>query len=251
MKVSSERLTSAAHAGFMDEDLTFYMQTYVDASHGFYTAGRVRSFYPGARVVVRSDGGGRAAHRWSEVGAEMYNEERLFPINHGGRVVQRMLDLYADRPTPYLIKIDPDTVFHRRFLYLPTEDGLFGTVQGGRSTRSIQGGFIGIARGTALAIRESKLLLDPMLRAPSSQLGPYMALLERRASRCGLSSFDCLLGWAASRLGRRIFTFREIRSNWKTPPENRKCRFAVTHPAPNWGSWERSSREALVDREEH
>jgi hypothetical protein len=166
-------------------------------------------------------------------------------------VVQRMLDLYADRPTPYLVKIDPDTVFHRRFRYLPTEEGLFGTVQGGRSSRSIQGGFIGITRATALAIRESKLLLDPMLGAPTSQHGPYMALLERRASRCGLSSFDCLLGWTASTLGHKIFAFREVRSNWKTSPENKNCRFAVTHPDPNSGDWRQGSREALSEREGH
>ncbi len=213
------------------------MQTFQDQDYAFHRAFQLRFLYPGARIVVRSDGGGRSFHRWEDIGIEFYNEERLFTISNGGAVVQRMLELYDYKPRPYLIKIDPDTLLARRLRYLPRKEGLFGTLQGPISSRSIQGGFIGISRTAALSILESGLLLDSNLKNPDSSGGPYMAHLRRRADRTGLTSFDTLLGWAASCLGLELFAFPEVCCDWKQAPDNQGLRWAMTHPDPQRDHW--------------
>ena len=38
--------------------------------------------------------------------------------------IERMLELFFAKPTRYLFKIDPDTVIHRRFEYLPVRSGI-------------------------------------------------------------------------------------------------------------------------------
>ena len=220
-----------------DANLTFYMQTYVDQDYAFYRAEKIRKFYPNARFLVRSDGGGRGIHPWTALSVQFFDEERLFPIANGGRVVQRMLELYLDKPTAYLIKIDPDTVFHRRMNYLPVQNGIFGTVQGTRESQSIQGGFIGLTRNAAEKILLSGMLLGTVLKTPRLSKTVYMAFLHRRAERCGLSSFDTILGWAASILGLGIYNFSEVCCHWKNPPENLCKKYAVTHPDPKRDLW--------------
>lgn len=220
-----------------DADMTFYMQTFHDQKYAFHRAVQLRALYPEARLILRSDGGGRSNHPWQQVTTEFYDEDRLFPVANGGRVIHRMLELYALKPTPFLMKVDPDTVFHRRMNYLPARSGLFGTVQGPPNSRSIQGGFIGLTQGAALAILKSKLLLDPVLREPDPSKGEYMAILHRRAKRIGLTSFDCALGWAASILGIDVFDFPEVFCEWQHAPENIRLRWAVTHPDPERDSW--------------
>ncbi len=222
---------------FTDDSISFYIQTFQDQDYAFRQALRLRSQYPGARIVVRSDGGGRALHRWEDFEIEFYNEERLFTISNGGKVVQRMLELHAYKNRHYLIKLDPDTLIARRLNYLPKKEGLFGTLQGPIASRSIQGGFIGITRTAALSILESKLLLDRRLEQPDSEDGPYMAHLRQRAERTGLTSFDTLLGWAASNLGLDMFDFPEVLCDWKLAPYNQELRWAMTHPDPQREKW--------------
>lgn len=226
----------------VDAAIIFYMQTFEDQDYAFHRAVQLRTFYPEARLIVRSDGGGRGQYPWKAVAAEFYEEARLFPVANGGRVVQRMLELYLLNPSAYLMKVDPDTVFHRRMRYLPTRNGLFGTVQGPRSCQSIQGGFIGLTKMAALSILQSGLLLDTALQMPDPTRGEYMAHLRRRADRIGLTSFDCVLGWAASILGLDIYDFPEVYCQWQCAPHNPGQKWAVTHPDPERGAWKAQPR---------
>ena len=57
-----------------------------------------------------------------------------------------MLMIFFEQPTRYLLKIDPDTVIHRRFKYLPVRNGLFGTLQTQVESPSIQGGCMGFTQ---------------------------------------------------------------------------------------------------------
>jgi hypothetical protein len=226
----------------IDAAITFYMQTYDEQDYAFHRAAQLRALYPDARLIVRSDGGGCGPHSWQELAAEFYDEERLFPVANGGRVIHRMLELYVLRPTAYLIKVDPDTVFHRRMHYLPARSGLFGTVQGPRVSRSIQGGFIGLTKTAALMILQSGLLLDSALQVPDPSTGEYMAILRRRADNLGLTSFDCVLGWAATMLGLEIFDFPEVCCEWQSPPDNPAQKYAITHPDPERDAWRKRLR---------
>lgn len=221
----------------MDEAIAFYIQTFEDQDFAFHRALQLRRQYPGARILVRSDGGGCRSKRWGDFGIEFFNEERLFTISNGGMVVQRMLELHLQNPRPYLIKIDPDTLSARRLDHLPGKEGLFGTLQGPFASRSIQGGFIGITLNAALAIIESRLLLDETLKEPDRSIDPYMLYLKQRANRTGLTSFDTLLGWCASRLGIEMFDFPEVSCDWKVSPDNQGLRWAMIHPDPGREYW--------------
>ncbi|MGZ3606874.1 MAG: hypothetical protein ACXU9J_03025 [Syntrophales bacterium] len=215
---------------YLDSKLSFYIQIYREKEYAFTKVKRLRSFYPEARIIVRSDGGDGADFPWHRLNVEFFDEKRLFPFANGGMVVQRMLSIFLERPSEYLIKIDPDTAHHRRLHYLPKCNGLFGTLQMVDDCVSIQGGFIGISLRAAEEIASSKLLLEPCLREPDESQGGYFAILRRRAQRVGLTSFDWTLGWAATHLNLPMTEYNEVSCAWKIPPNNINGEFAFTHP---------------------
>ncbi len=195
----------------------------------------LRDHFPRARVVVRSDGDSDPRYRVlsRRYGVDYRAEERLFSARHGGAVVQRMFEIFLEKPTAYLFKIDPDTQIHRRFRYLPAETAMFGTVQGAPDYLSIQGGCIGFTRDAAERISDSRLLLDPTLRDCRADWPSHLAKLARRKRDQGLASFDWSLGWAADQIGIPLIDFPEVYSIYGevvSLPEEEKSTYAVTHP---------------------
>src|SRR5947207_3437638 len=110
---------------YRDEDLTFFALTYHDYDATAECLADLRKHYPGSRVILRSDGDPDS--RFPTLAAsnevDFRGESRLFGIENGGAVIERMFTLFLESPTPYLFKIDPDTVIHRRFKYLPVRNG--------------------------------------------------------------------------------------------------------------------------------
>lgn len=225
-------MKAAEFRTYLDSEITFFMQTYNEGEYAFNQAAKIRQFYPEARLVVRSDGGRDLGLNWNVIQAEFFQEERLFPITNGGKAIQRMLDIFFLKPSHFLVKVDPDSVFHRRLCRLPTRNGLFGTMQELDGCTSIQGGFIGMSYSAARRIHQSHYLLSPVLSRPIGDHGGYMAILHRRGQRVGLASFDWSLGWSARKLGISMFDLMEVCCLWKSPPENADMKFAVTHPDP-------------------
>lgn len=218
---------------YTDQDITFFVQVFEEGDYAVQQVSRIRAMYPKARIIVRSDGGSFVGADWSSVGVEFYAEERLFTAQSGGSSVHRMLELYAARPSTYLIKVDPDSAFHRRLAFFPAADGLFGSLQESGGCRSVQGGFLGMTRTAAMEILSSKLLDSHALRAPSPESAGYLGILGRRAKRIGLASFDWSLGWCASNLRIAMTDFSEVNCQWLEPPANPNAKFAVTHPDPD------------------
>lgn len=221
-------------SNYCDEDLTFFALTYKDYEATAECLDDLRKHYSASRVILRSDGDPDSRF---PILAKQYNvdfraESRLFGIENGGAVIERMFELFFETPTRYLLKIDPDTVIHRRFRYLPERDGLFGTPQGGEEHPSIQGGCMGITRAAAEQIMQSGMLRDDRLREPEKFISdsPYFVRMAHRANRCGLASFDWMLPWIASELKIPIYPFDEVNSGWKQPPPNPNQRYAVSHP---------------------
>jgi len=231
MKVESGRWTTS----YADEDLTFFMIVFRNFELTDASLQELRGHFPGARVLVRSDGDSDPRYR---VLSHRYDvdyraEERLFPARHGGAVVQRMFEIFLEKPTAYLFKIDPDTQIHRRFRYLPAETAMFGTVQGAPDRLSVQGGCIGFTRDAAERISDSRLLLDPILRDCQADWPSHLRKLARRARDQGLASFDWSLGWVADQIGIPLVDFPEVYSihgEVISRPEEEKDTYAVTHP---------------------
>jgi len=223
-----------AFTNYCDDDLCFFSLTYNDYEATVDCLRDLRKHYPGSRVVLRSDGDPNP--RFPLLAAlnnvDFRQESRLFGIENGGAIIERMLELFFERPTKYLFKIDPDTVIHRRFKYLPVRSGLFGTLQCESETLSVQGGCMGFTRDAAEQILKSGKLRDCRLREPAKFIddSPYFFRMADRANRCGLASFDWIVPWIASELGIPIYRFDEVNSGWRVAPPNPAHRYAVTHP---------------------
>src|SRR5215216_6711425 len=219
---------------YSNYDLTFFALTYRNHDAAAECLADLRKHYSASRVILRSDGypDPRLPILAKQYKADFYDEERLFGIENGGAVIERMLELFIAKPTRYLFKIDPDTVIHRRFQYLPVRSGLFGTLQCVPETPSIQGGCMGFTRDVAEQILQSQMLRDSRLRQPAKFINdsPYFFRMTHRANRCGLASFDWIVPWIASELGIPIYPFDEVNSGWQQPPPNPDQRYAVSHP---------------------
>jgi hypothetical protein len=219
---------------YSDDDLTFFALTYKNYEATAECLRDLRKHYPASRVILRSDGDpdSRLPILAQQNNVDFHEESRLFGIENGGAVIERMLVLFLEKPTRYLFKIDPDTVIHRRFRYLPVPSGLFGTLQTEQETPSIQGGCLGVTRDAAEQILQSELLRDSRLRAPAKFVAdsPYFFRMAHRANRCGLASFDWILPWTARELGISIYPFDEVNSGWQQAPPNPDLRYAVSHP---------------------
>jgi hypothetical protein len=234
---------------YEDADITFYLQVYRDAPDAEACLREVRRHYPGSRVIVLSDGDDdpRFARLAERFGAEYTAGERLYGIEHGGKMIQRMFDAFLLRPSDYLFKIDTDTRIHRRFRYLPTGCIAFGTLEwetARSGTRldfpSIQGGCTGFTLEAARRIAESGLLLsDELLDYRRTYADNADAV--SRARRRGMISTDFVTRYACRRLEIPLVEFDEVRSLYcgKIAPDGEG--FAVTHPhkAPPFWTWRR------------
>jgi hypothetical protein len=219
---------------YSDDDLTFFALVYQDYDATAACLRDLRKHYPSSRVILRSDGDPdprfpllASGHR-----VDFHGESRLFGIENGGAVIERMIELFLARPTRYLFKIDPDTLIHRRFKYLPVRSGVFGTLQCEEETPSVQGGCMGFSRDSADQILQSRMLTDVRLKEPAKFIAdsPYFFRMADRANRCGLASFDWIVPWVAGELGIPLYRFDEVNCGWQQPPPNPEGRYAVTHP---------------------
>lgn len=227
-------MASDVLTNYSDNDLTFCALVFQDYDATAQCLRDLRRHYPASRVILRSDGDPDPRFpilaRRNDV--DFRAESRLFTIENGGAVIERMLVLFLEKPTQYLFKIDPDTVIHRRFRYLPRRNGLFGTLQTERESLSLQGGCMGFTRDAVEEILRSQLLRDRRSKDPAKFIddSPYFFRMAHRAERCGLASFDWILPWIATRLGIPIYAFDEVNSGWQQAPPNPNQRFAVSHP---------------------
>jgi hypothetical protein len=226
--------TDDVMTNYCDQELTFFALVYRDYDAMADCLIDLRKHYPGSRVILRSDGDRdpRLSLLARSNDADLRLESRLFAIENGGAIIERMLFLFLEKPTRYLFKIDPDTVIHRRFRYLPLRSGVFGTLQCEQDTPSIQGGCMGFTRDAAEQILKSGLLRDRRLQEPARFIddSAYFFRMTDRAERCGLASFDWIVPWVAGELGIPLFAFDEVNSGWRQPPPNPAGRYAVSHP---------------------
>ncbi len=216
---------------YTDADLTFLVHTFRDAPRLVAMLDSVRSWYPGARIVVCSDGdeNPELPEIASAVSAEYHLGKSLYTQGNGGKICQRMLELFLQRPSRYFFKVDPDTGFHRRFAFLPDCDGMFGTVQSHSLLCSIQGGCQGMTLSAATLMHESKIFLDQSLLDPPQTWATYPPLWNYLQKVQRVSS-DWIFGYVATLLGIPQFGFAEVMSKWRTEVANPNLRYAITHP---------------------
>lgn len=238
-----------------DADLTFHLQVYRDHALARRCLVGLRAVFPRARVVLVSDGD--PDPRWPRLAErhalEYVRGERLYAVHHGGAIVQRMLDLFAQTPTRWLLRIDTDTRLHRRFRWLPAGQCLFGTLEHRTHGHGealvpacVQGGFMGFTRSAAERLQGSGVFLAPGLRDYAATWADTRDARER--ARNGRVSFDHLVRYGCRQLALPLLDFEEVRSVWRGRIDNRGLRYAATHPHKLWWQLPRTMLAVGVSR---
>ena len=214
----------------------WFIQTYRDLPKLRKTLSRLRTLYPDAPVLVVSDGDPNPEIKQT---CERYSVEfslrpRLYGVEHGGALVQRLLEAFLSTDADILIKIDPDTDVRRRLSLMPEpmEASIYGTVQSAESKRgpSIQGGCIIVPRRAATLLAGSALLMSERLKPPLLEWAVDDTARARVAS--GLTSSDQTLGWACRQLALPCKDHPEVCSRYRPSLMDSvtACRLAVFHP---------------------
>lgn len=238
-----------------DDELTFCLQVFRDHGLARTCLRAVRRAYPEARLVVVSDGDDDP--RWpvlcARFRAEYARGERLYAVEHGGRIVARLLDLHLARPTRWLLRIDTDTRVHRRFRRLPRGTCVFGTLE--RRTYAhgeileppvVQGGCLGFTLEAVQRLRASGVFEDPALRDYAATWADTRDALER--ARGGRVSFDHLLRHGCRQAHVELRACEEVHSCWRGRVRNPGLRYAVTHPHKPWWQLPRLLLSLYVSR---
>ena len=220
-----------------DNDLTFYLQVYRDTREARWCLTNLRRLYPTANVLMVSDGDPDPV--WPKI-AQRYNAryiagQRLYNTEHGGRMIQRMLDLFAENPTAYLIKIDTDTWAHRRLNHLPTGCKVFGTLEWSTWAKdeplgfpNVQGGFVGYTREAVTMIRSSRVLISNRLLDYANTYADVEEIRVRAEK--GMVSSDFLTRYACRCLGIECEEYKEVKSKYRGWVRETQGQFAFTHP---------------------
>jgi hypothetical protein len=218
--------------------ICWFVQTYQDLSRLRRTLAGVRHLYPESQVLVVSDGDPdpNIKHACDQYSAGLTLRSRLYGVEHGGELVQKILEEFLATDADILIKIDPDTKVHRRFSMMPSplDSSIYGSVQsaGSESNRiiSIQGGCIIVPRQAAILLAGSALLESDRLKFPALEWAVDHGLMARAAS--GLTSSDQTLGWACRELGLRCREHPEVFSRHRPSLMDAltQRRVAVFHP---------------------
>ncbi len=244
----NERLAEPAVAGQgsgarapRDDELTFCLQVWRDLGLARACLASLRRQVPGARVVLVSDGDDDP--RWAALaarhGAEYVRGERLYAVERGGAIVQRLLDLHLRRPTPWLLRIDTDTRVHRRFQALPGGACVFGTLE--RRTVAhrepldppvVQGGCIGFTLAAVERLHAAGVFRSPALLDWAASWADTRDTRER--AQGGRVSFDHLVRWGCRQTGLALLEHPEVRCLWRGRVRNPGLRYAVTHPHKRW-----------------
>jgi hypothetical protein len=162
--------------------------------------------------------------------------ERLYPVEHGGRMLQRMFDAFLEQPSTCLIKLDTDTRVHRRLQYVPRGRVVFGTLEQEThqsKTRldfpNVQGGCLGFTLDSARAIADSKLLLSERLLDYRGTYADNPDIIAR-AQNVGLISCDFVIRYVCRKLNITPVQFDEVNSIYRGQIPHGGGGFAITHP---------------------
>jgi hypothetical protein len=186
-------------------------------------------------------------------GARLVRGERLYLLRHGGAIVQRMLELWARAPTPWLLRIDTDTLVRRPFQRLPRGLAAFGTLERRTQTHRepldpplVHGGCLGLTAAAAERLLASRVFRSPALADPLSTWADCRDARERASG--GRVSFDFLVRWGCRQAGIPAVSHPEVRSVWRGLVLDPRGRYAVTHPHKLLRQWPRLLASLLVSR---
>lgn len=201
----------------------------------------LRMHHPAAPVVIISDGDDCDGYRRlaRAYGARYVAGESL-KRSRGADYCQRLFAEFLRGPdgsggaTDYLLKVDPDTRFHRPFRFLPNAH-FFGTVlEAGTPLEHVQGGCQGFSREACeRAVRSPQLTDgtfydDPRQWCHHPHVGELVAAYQEKS---GLQNCDFLIyNLMKYHADAPPAAWSETLCLWRGDPRNPGNRYAVTHP---------------------
>jgi hypothetical protein len=221
-----------------DTDITFYVQVFRDYRDAYLCLKKLRLHYKSSRVIMISDGDNdpRYERLSKRFNTDFISGERLYPVENGGKMLQRMLDAFLEQPSSYLIKLDTDTRIHRRFRFMPAGTVVFGTLEWetsqGKSRLdfpNVQGGCLGFTLESARMIADSGLLLSERLADYRGTYADNQDIIIR-AEKMGLISADFIIRYACRQLDIPVVQFDEVYAIYRGTIPPGGGGFAVTHP---------------------
>jgi hypothetical protein len=203
----------------------FVLTVYRDLALANRCLGSIRAAYPDSPITAISDGD--PDPEWSSLAqkhdVKLIMGQRLWLIVSGVAYTQRILEEATSMPASHIIRLDTDTIVHRRLTFLPM-GCVFGTRQWQGGIRSVQGGCTGICRTTLSSLLDLELLRQ-MSADYRLWCGGSKVLLNRCKS--GVTSWDWSIGYLCKVKGVPVVGHCEIGSGWRRPPDGD---FAISHP---------------------
>jgi hypothetical protein len=219
---------------------TFICNAYKDYSQFALNLPSLRKVYPDERVVIITDGD--PALQYEDLAAcyrcELIRGERLYRLECGSLITQRMIDIYLAGSGEYLVKFDTDTRFFRPLTIEPS-GAASGCIWGSYGFRYLQGGCRLFSRSCAEQIDRSGILKGNRYKDLTSWCPPTA---EEEYKDLGQVSDDFIVRDALLELGIEIIDHPEIFSagyikRWRlmdvqtlTRVLNSDKRYAITHP---------------------
>jgi hypothetical protein len=195
----------------------------------------LRTHHPAAPVLIISDGDDRGGYRRL---ARAYNAryvagESLKP-SRGADYCRRLFVEFLRCPTDYLLKVDPDTRFHRPFRFFPNAH-FFGTVlEAGTPLEHVQGGCQGFSKEVCVRAVESPLLTDPHFYDDPAAWCHHPFVLELVSAyqkAAGVQNCDFLIyNLMNYHLDAPPASWSEALCLWREVARNPHNHYAVTHP---------------------
>ena len=219
---------------------TFICNAYKDHQQLAFNLPSLRHVFPHERVVIITDGD--HSPQYAELATlhkcELIRGERLYRLECGSLITQRMIDTYLADSGEYLVKFDTDTRFFRSFNTEPL-GAASGCIWGSYGFRYLQGGCRLFSRSCAEQIDRSGILKGSRY----DDLTAWCPLnAEDYYKDLGQVSDDFIVRDALLELGIEIIDYPEIFSagyikRWRlmdiqtlTRVLNPNRRYAVTHP---------------------
>lgn len=196
--------------------ICFYMGVYLDNQLAFKRLSELIQIYPNreaVNIIVYCDGINHLelSQFCNSYQINYTQANRIKPARFGAKWIARMLRLYLLlSQADVLVRIEPDTKVLRQFHGFPDGD-LIGNIRHSGTARYIQGGGVGIKRGAARQILDSKILDDPIYQQFSYRRyqEPYVQPGEGTSNE-ELLAVDVALSHAADRLGLTFGQWDEI-----------------------------------------
>lgn len=225
------------HKHPMKIDAAFLLHVYQDWDLAKRLIIQIRQFHPSVQTIAITDGTHNDDFQdlCDCLDIDYRRGDRLKLHPSGGAWLERMFQTFlVASDAGYLIKLDPDSYFHRPIASIPDADW-FGTLKE-RVPPLVYGGAIGFSRSAAQQVLNSHLLRASRYHDVGysyQRYGRSLAWEWEEVSEEAIACTDLIIADVCYRLRLNPVHWNECLCNHRLTPNNPGLKHAITHPHPN------------------